>query len=602
MTGWSGKILRVDLTKGELSEEELPAPLAQEYLGGRGLAAKILLDELDPTVDPFDPGNRLVLATGPLTGSGAVATGRYVAVTKSPLTGGLVCGDSGGHFPAELKLAGYDLVVIAGRAEEPVYLWIDDGKVELRPADHLWGKDTYECEKLLIDELGQEVKVASIGPAGEKLVKTATLVNEKLWAVNGAGIGTIMGAKKLKALAVRGTAPIRVADQEGFREATWAALDSIKGELMTSRNLPNYGTAVLAEFVNERGLLPTHNFQEGVFARLDEIDGHAITNDILSRKTACFACPIACIRITSTGKGSFEGGGPEYGAVWALGACCGVADLVALAQANYTCHKLGMDAVEAGVTIACAMELSEKGLLPEEKVGFKLRFGDAKALNRLLEEMGQRRGFGDLLAEGGYHLASRYGDPGLFMGVKRGALAAHDPRGDPVMSLHHATASDRACAVPTSMVSARLLGLLEEPEPKSAEGVAAWAKAHQDFIAVADSAGVCRWATFAIGIREIMAMLKAATGIEYNRARLHHIGEKIWNVERLFNQRAGLTAEDDTLPDRMLKEPLTKGAAREEVAHLDDLLPAYYLARGWNEEGVPTAMKLKQLGLPEEGV
>jgi aldehyde:ferredoxin oxidoreductase len=601
MTGWSGKVLRVDLSSGELTEEGLPLRLAEQYIGGRGLAGRIMLDELRDDVDPLDADNVVVIATGPLGGTGALAASRYSLATKSPLTRGLAWGDSGGQFGADLKSAGYDLLVIRGKATEPVYVWVHDGEAEIRSADGLWGKDTHECHDMITDELGAGHRVACIGPAGERLASAATVVNEKLWAVNAAGIGAVLGSKHLKAVAVKGgTSAIGVSDTVGFRRAALGSLELLKRNSFTARALPRYGSAMLADIVNDKGALPTHNFRRGVFPELEKINGFAITSEILKRRIACFGCPVSCVGITSTNGDVFEGGCPEYGDVWALGACCDVHDLKDLARASYACLRFGLDAIECGVTIACALELYDSGFLDQAEVGFEAGFGDGRAVNLLIEAMAMRRGFGDLLAQGGQLLAERFGHPELFMGVRGGALAAHDPRGDDVMSLRHATASHRPSPVPTFMIPAADLGLAMGARSPSLEEAVSQTRAHQDFVAVTDSAGLCRWATVALGLGEIAHLLQTATGLGYDRKTLREIGQRVWNTERLFNQRSGPRAVEDELPRRMLEEPLRDGPGRPEVSRLEELLAEYYAARGWDSEGHPTEKTLSKLGVSSQ--
>ncbi len=599
MKGWVGKLLRVDLTKGEWKTEELDRDLAQKFIGGRGLGSKILFDEIDPRIDPFSPDNKLIMATGPLTGTSASAAGRYMAITKSPLTGTIACSNSGGHFGAELKFSGFDLIIIEGKAKEPVYLYVEDGKVDIKHATHLWGKTTHEATDQILAETDMDAKVACIGPAGERLVRFACIINDKHRAAGRSGVGAVMGSKNLKAVAVKGSGSVRIADKEAFRKATLDGFQKIKANPVTSAGLPSYGTAVLVNVINQHGLFPTRNFQEGVFEGAEKISGETMAEQILIRNRACFACPIACGRVTKTTHPKYEyaGEGPEYESDWSLGACCGVDHIDAIGKANYLCDLLGMDPISAGVTIACGMELFQRGLITTREVGRSLHFGDPDAMVEMVRATGYREGFGDVLAEGSYRLAEKFGHPEYSMSVKKQEFPAYDGRGAQGMGLQYATSNRGACHVRGYMISPEILGAPQKLDPFETEEKAGWTKAFQDTTAIVDSSGICLFNTFAIGAPEILEYLKAATGLEMSLEELMKAGERIWNLERLFNLKAGLTGKDDRLPDRLIKEPMPGGPAKGKVVELDKMLPEYYELRGWDKEGVPTPERLKELGL-----
>ena len=599
MKGWIGKILRVNLTKGEWKAEELDKNLAAKFIGGRGLGSKILYDEIDPKVNPFSPNNKLIMASGPLTGTSASASGRYMVITKSPLTGTIASSNSGGHFGAELKYAGFDLIVIEGKARDPVYLFIEDGKAELRDAKHIWGKTTHEATDQILSETDMDAKVACIGPAGEKLVRFACIINDKHRAAGRSGVGAVMGSKNLKALAVKGSGSVTVANKEAFRKATLDGFQKVKASAVTSQGLPTYGTAVLINVINQHGILPTKNFQEGVFEGAEKISGETMADEILIRNRACFSCPIACGRVTKVTNPKYEysGEGPEYEPDWALGACCGVDNLEAIGKANYLCDTLGLDPISAGVTIACAMELFDKGIITAKEVGRSLYFGDADAVVEMIRATGYREGFGDLLAEGSYRLAEKSGHPEYSMSVKKQEFPAYDGRGVQGMGLQYATSNRGACHVRGYLISPEILGVPQKLDPFETEEKAGWVKTFQDLTAVVDSAGLCLFNTFAFGGPEILDYLKAATGIEISLDEMMEAGERIWNLERVFNLKAGLTGKDDRLPDRIVKEPMPSGPAKGKVVELDKMLPEYYSLRGWDNEGVPTKEKLKELGL-----
>jgi aldehyde:ferredoxin oxidoreductase len=599
MHAYTNKILRVDLANRKTWTEPIDPELARAYIGGRGLATKMYCDEVDAQIDPLDPANKLFLATGPLTGTSAMCGGRFMVITKGALTGAIACSNAGGVWGPELKYAGYDMIVLEGAASEPVMLVIEDDKVEFRSARDLWGKNVHETEDILHERLGNDFKCLSIGPAGEKLVRFACIINDKSRAAGRSGVGAVMGSKKLKAIAVRGTGGVTVAEPAAFREACLDSLEKLKAGDITGQGLPTYGTSVLVNVINEGGFFPTRNFQEGQFEAAEKISGETIAEQILIRPRACVGCPMACGRVTAVKDGPFasHGEGPEYETIWALGADVGVSNLAAATKANYICNELGMDTITAGATIACAMELFEKGVLTKKDAGCDLRFGNAEALVEIMTKIGYREGFGDVLAEGGARVAEKFGRPELFMGVKKLEFPAYDPRGAFGMGLQYATSNRGACHVRGYMISAEVLGVPEKLDPQTTEGKAAVDIAFQDLTAALDSMGVCLFLTFSIGAPELQAMLKTATGFDYDVDEVIQAGERIWNLEKLFNLRAGLSKKDDTLPKRLLEEPMPSGPVKGNTAPLEGMLGEYYQLRGWDEQGQPTKKKLAALGL-----
>ncbi|MBU0618070.1 MAG: aldehyde ferredoxin oxidoreductase family protein [Planctomycetes bacterium] len=599
MHAYAGKILRVDLTRGTLSTEPIPADDARAFIGGRGLATKIMFDEVDPKVDALSPRNKLIFVTGPLTGTSAVASGRFMVVTKGALTGAIACSNAGGNFGPELKYAGYDMIVLEGAAKKPTMLVIDDDEVELRSAGKLWGKNVHETEDLLHEQLGDEFKCVIIGPAGEKRVRFANIINDKNRAAGRSGVGAVMGSKNLKAIAVRGSGGLTAAQPKQFRNACLDALDKLKAGHVTGEGLPKFGTAVLVNVINEGGLFPTRNFQQGQFESAGQISGETIAEQILVRARACVACPIACGRVTRVTDGKYAGAGegPEFETIWALGADCGVSDLSAATKANYICNELGMDTISAGATVACAMELYQKGVITKKQVGRTLNFGDGAALVDMMTKIGYRRGFGDVLAEGGARVAAKFKRPDLFMGVKKQEFPAYDARGAFGMGLQYATSNRGACHVRGYMISPEILGSPEKMDPYTPKGKAAMDIAFQDLTAALDSSGMCLFTTFSIGAPELLAMLKTSTGFDYNLDEMMQAGERIWNLERMFNLRAGFTKKDDTLPKRMLREPMPEGPAKGKTVPLEKMLGEYYRLRGWDAEGRPTKAKRAALGL-----
>ena len=599
MYGYVGRILRVDLTRQHVHEEPMDLEAARRFIGGRGLATKLFCDEVDPTVDPLDAANALILATGPLTGTSAVCGARFMAVTKGALTGTIACSNAGGSFGPELKYAGYDMIVFEGASAEPVVLVIDDGSVELRPAGGLWGRNVHETENALHEQLGEDFKCASIGPAGEKLVRFACIMTDKHRAAGRSGVGAVMGSKNLKAVAVRGTGGVTVADPATFRTACLDALHKLKAGEITGTGLPQLGTAILVNIINEQGIFPARNFREGQFAGAQSISGEALAEQLLVRAKACCGCPIACARVTSVKDGPFRGHGegPEYETIWAFGADTDVDDLAAIAKANYICNELGMDTISAGATIACAMELFDVGALPKDAVGRALRFGDAEAVVDMVTQIGHRQGFGDVLAEGAARVATKYGRPDLFMGTKKQEFPAYDPRGAFGMGLQYATSNRGACHVRGYLIAPEILGVPEKVDPHTSVGKAALDIAFQDLTAALDATGVCLFITLGIGAPELLAMLKPATGFDYDMDEMMGVGERIWNLEKLFNLRAGLDRTEDTLPRRFLQEPMPAGPAKGRTVPLEEMLSEYYRLRGWDTDGRPTKEKLAALGL-----
>ncbi len=597
--GFWGKLLRINLSNSTIKEEEIPQDLMKLYLGARGLGSKYFVDEVDPEIDPLSPENKLIFAPGPLSGTTAPTGGRYDVITKGPLTGTIAASNSGGFFGAELKFAGYDMLIIEGKAEKPVYISIKDNEVKIESADDLWGKDVYETTDLLVEKFGDKrAKVACIGPAGEKLVKFAAIMNDKDRAAGRTGVGAVMGSKNLKAIIVRGTKRVEVADPEEFKAVVKQKIDILKENGVTGQGLPTYGTKVLDNIINQNGLYPTRNFQTGVFEGTEPISGEALVDKYLVRNKACFACPIGCGRVTKLPSG-LEGEGPEYETGWAFGADCGVDDLNAIVEANFICNKLGLDTISTGTTIAAAMELYEKGYLPKDMVekGPEPKFGSSEAIVYYAWAIGNRVGLGDKLAEGSYRFADSLGHPELSMSVKKQELPAYDPRGAQGHGLEYATSNRGGCHVRGYMISPEILGAPEKLDPQQIEGKDKWVMTFQDLTAVIDAAGLCLFTSFALGLSDYTDLINAGTGFNYTDEELLKVGERIWNLERMFNIKAGVGPEQDTLPKRLLEEPMPDGPNKGHVVKLSELLPRYYKTRGWDEKGYPTEEKLKELGL-----
>ncbi len=600
MYGWIGMILRVNLTTGAITKEALDPELARKYIGARGLGSRILSDEIDPKIDPLSADNKLIFATGPLSGTNAPASGHFDVVTKGPLTGTIAASSSGGIFGPMLKYAGYDLIIFEGKAKNPVYLWINDDKVELRDATALWGKIVPEATEAIRAATDDEASVALIGPAGERQVLFANIMNECGRAAGRTGVGAVMGSKNLKAVAVRGTGAVRVADVKGFREAVIKTHTMIKNHPVGGGGLKAYGTDVLINILNETGGLPTRNFREGVFATADKVGGESLTKNILTRPRGCFSCIMSCGRATRVTNPKYAGvgEGPEYETAWSFGPDCGIDDLDAITKAHYLCNDYGMDAIAMGTTIACAMDLFESGIIKAKDTGgAPLRFGDAEMMVEMTRKTGAGEGFGKKLALGSFRLAESYGHADYSMSAKKQEMPAYDPRAVQGIGLNYATSNRGGCHVRGYMTAVEVLGNPVKIDNLTTEGKAQWTITFQDLTAALDSTGACLFTTFGIGADELAELLTAATGVPYSTEEFMKAGARIWNVERLFNLKAGLTAKDDTLPPRMLNDPIPAGPCKGEVSKLDKMLPEYYSLRGWSSAGVPTKEKLAELGI-----
>jgi aldehyde:ferredoxin oxidoreductase len=603
--GWTGKILRVNLTEGRATTEDLNMAWAQQYVGGRGLGTRYVYEEMDPSADALSPENKVIFATGPLTGTYAPTGGRYMVICKSPLTDAIACSNSGGYWGPELKFAGYDMVILEGRATNPVYLWINNDIVEFRDAAHLWGKNTEESEDAIRRETDPQARISGIGVAGEKLNRFACVINDKTRAAGRSGVGAAMGSKNIKAIAVRGTGAVEVADQLRFGELVFASMQMINESPTTSKALRGMGTASTVAFANSIGMLPTNNFQKGQFELADNVSGQTIANTVLNRNKGCYSCPIGCARVTETSgdtKWHGHGEGPEYETIYGLGTDCGVGELDAVLYGNYACNLYGIDTISAGGTVAVAMELAERGYIPDEdlaELGTELKFGNADAVIRCLDMMTTREGkFGDLLAEGGYRLADHYGHAELFMGSKKQDFAAYDPRAAKGMGLGYATSNRGGCHMRGYSMKVEWFAPMEERlDPFAEEGKAAAIIKLQHDAAGIDSVGMCDFSAYAVPPERQVELYETCTGEETSREDWDKIGERIWNLERLFNNRAGLTRQDDSLPPRMTDEPLSGGAVQNQVVALEGMLAEYYRLRGWDDDGNPSAETLERLDI-----
>ncbi len=613
---WAGKILRVNLTAGTVTPEPLNMEWAKAYLGSRGLASKYLISEIDPKVDPLSPDNKIIWATGPLTGTMASTGGRYTVVTKGPLTGAIACSNSGGYWGAELKMAGWDMIIFEGKSPKPVYLYVNDDVAELRDAGHLWGQSVWKTEEALKTSLQDPLlRICSVGKAGENGVLYASVVNDLHRAAGRSGVGTVMGSKNLKAIAVRGTKGVgNIRDPKVFMASTKAAKKVLAENAVTGQGLPTYGTQVLMNVINEVGMLPTRNHRDVQFEGAKDISAEAMATPRatdgkkhLVTNQACFGCTIACGRISKIDESHFSvqnkpqywgaSGGLEYEAAWALGAANGVNDLEALQYANLICNEEGMDPISFGATVGAVMELYEMGVLTKEQIGIEAPFGSAKALCELADLTAHGVGFGKEIGQGSKRLTAKYGHPDLSMSVKGQEFPAYDGRVAQGIGLAYATSNRGACHLRGYTIASEVLGIPVKTEPTEHEGKPELVKAFQDATAAFDSAGICIFTSFAWTLADVAPQVQAACGEEFTMEHLNHIGERIWNMEREFNNAAGFTAKDDSLPKRLLTEAAKTGPAKGSVSKLPEMLPKYYAARGWDTEGRPTSATKERLGL-----
>jgi aldehyde:ferredoxin oxidoreductase len=611
MFGYMGQILRVDLTHGKISEEALRGDDCKMFLGGSGLATKHLFDEVAEGADPLGPDNKLIFMTGPLTGTESPSAGRYCVVTKSPLTGFWGEGNSGGSWGVYLKNSGFDGIIFEGISTKPVYLVIDDGKAELRDAEHLWGKGVGETSRLIKEELGEDFNVACIGIAGENSVRYAGIFNDVHRPAGRCGVGTVMGSKRLKAVAARGTQEIKIANKDAFSQISKRNYDLVNESLLKI-TLETYGTAMVTDLVNVRGGFPTRNWQTGVVPDIDKISGVTLESTLLVDRKHCYACPISCCRVSVVKSGPYacKGEGPEFESIGAFGAMCALGNLEAVTLAHNLCDDYGLDVVSTGSTIAFAIECYEKGILTKADTdGLDLKFGDADVVIQLIHKIAKREGIGDLLADGTKRVAAKLGKgtERFAMHVKGLELPAYDPRAAKICGLAFATANrggDHITAyvegpafvdIPFLCVEdSRIEDWIVE-NPAEAKVV----KDLEDALTVFDCAGTCKFMGMALATQDWVDMIVNCVGREFSVSDFRKIGERVYNLARAFNVRDGLTRADDDLPKRLLEEPLPEGAAEgHTVKKLDQSLDAYYGFRGWDKKtGKPTPEKLKELNL-----
>jgi len=613
ISSFAGKFLHVDLSKGSIKKQDLDPNFARKYLGGKGFGARLLYNLVPPKLDPFSPRNAVIFCTGPLTGTMA-PTNRYCIVTKSPLTGLFSDSYAGGDFSPELKYAGYDVLVIRGRSPKPVFLWIDDDDVNLRPARGIWGLDTYETQDWLLEELGdRSVKVACIGPAGENRVRFALVDSSPHRQAGRCGTGAVMGSKNLKAVAVRGSGKIELADPKSFDEAYWRAREEIEksNDSLTYRK---GGTPAFLEFANSQGLFPSRNFYDGVDDKAaSSLNDSSQRKCLWTREYGCFACPIHCTKIGRIRRGPWAGTETdivEYETTGMMGANCGIDSLEAVAYATVLCDKYGLDSMSTGNVIGWTMECYEKGILKKKDLnGLDAKFGNWEAQIELVKMIAARRGISDVLAEG-VARASKIvgkGSGDFAIHIKKMEAPAWPPRGSPGQALALAC-SDRGCDHQRGWMPAYEISGYPWPfgppfdrlsiERKKSECV----KWEQDHLSAIYSLTLCEFSRSGITNETYAALVSAATGWSVDYNELLKYGERIWNVIRMFNVREGMNRKADSSLPKRFKEPLPSGPAKGhkiEDGDFNKLLDWYYEARGWDRNGIPTEGKLVELGLED---
>ena len=594
------KILRVDLTTGKFADQEVPKDDLVKYLGGRGLAAKILYEENKPRIDAFDPENRLIIMTGPYTGTYGSFTAFYNVTTKSPLTGAILSAHSGGHWGPMFRKTGFDGIVFKGRAPKPVYLLITDNGPELKDASDLWGRDVFKTIDIL-QQRHEKARAAVIGPAGEKLVRYAAIMNDHHRAAGRGGVGAVMGSKNLKAIVVHGTKDVPQADPEKLKESFKTATATVKEK---SQAFAKYGTSMVVGITGKAGTIPTRNMQTGFYPEFEKIGGDSLMN-YKTKDTACARCPLHCGNLTkATGEYDVETEGPEYETLAMFGSNLGNSNLASIIMANNICNEYGMDTISCADTIACAYELFEKGLITEKDTGgLKLAWGDHKAMIKLVELAGKREGFGKLIGEGSRRLAAKFGPEAAkyAMNVKGMEFPGYDPRGIQGMALAFATSTRGACHLRATMYVPELFqGKLDRFTVK---GKAPVLKDLQELFTVFDCMILCKFGArnaFANSWDEMVNLSNWATGFGYTADELRNVGARSWTMERLFNLREGISKKDDTLPDRFFSLAIHDGPSKGAVVNKDDFdkeLEEYYKLWGWTPEGVPTKDALGKLGM-----
>ncbi len=609
MNGYTGKIAWIDLTEEKVTTEPLPEETAKKYIGGKGLGAYLLYRHLRPGTDPYSPENIIIFLAGPLTGSTFPCVARGAVITKSPMTGTFLDSYAGGLLGPCIKFAGYDALVIKGKAKKPVYIEVDEGKISIKEAGQLWGLSTTETEKRLREGLketkGSKAAFATIGPAGEKLVRFSGILTERRTFGRG-GAGAVMGSKNLKAITLRGSGKIKAANETLFKEAAKAAQEKIAGHPMTKKGgvFPRIGTIMTVDLTQETGTLPTRNWKENRFDHAREINGDSFTRTIV-RPRACYLCPIACSRDTKAAFGNTEylTEGPEYETIYAFGSNLQIGDPAVIIAADKLCDEYGMDTISCGGVIGFAMECFEKGLISKEEAGgIDLTFGNGEAVLAMVHLIGKREGLGGMLSEGVKRASEKIaGSEGFAMHVKGLEPPGYDPRGMKGQGLTYALSDRGACHLRSNTIRTELLGLPTPIDRYGYDGKAKMISELQLNYVAFDCLIGCAFGGFAITLDDFAAAVAALTGWPFGMEELRMVCQRTWNLTRLFNAREGFTRKDDTLPPRLFAEASTEGPSKGQVvdrAAFEKMLDEYYEIVGWDKTtGIPTDKRLQELGI-----
>ena len=602
--GNTGNVLRVDLTNEKVATEPLNREWAKDFIGGKGLAARYLFEELKPGVDPLSPDNVLEIWTGPMVGTMVPLTSRYVVVTKSPLSGTFLDSYAGGFVGPEIKYSGFDGIIIKGKANKPVYLWVSDGKAEIRDAKDVWGKDTYKTEEIIRKEVGQKyARVACIGPAGEKLSPIACVVNDLTRNAGRGGAGAVFGSKNLKAVAAKGTGGIELNDMKGLAKWLKEMFQKDVVENPDHAGSISDGTPIIVDMSQNAGILPTRNWSTGEFEDSSGINSEAIKTRVLFRKKACFDCGIACGSWSKVTKGRFKGAateGPEYETIGLCGSNCGMKNIEAVVKFAEDCDRMGLDSMSAGNVVAWAMDLYEKGILTKKEVNdLDLKFGNEEAYAQMPNIIANRIGIGDILADGSKRAAKKIGKGSekRTIEVKGVEYPAYDPRGSIGMALAYATSDRGADHNRAWPVAGDAYG---SGDPWNPEGKAATCVEDNTRTSVKWSFIFCDF--YAVSWPNMAKYHTAVSGTQTTEQDLRATGKRIWNLVRAFNVREGFSRKDDTLPERMEKEPLPVGKPKGHVvprADFEKMLSEYYGLWGWDDQGIPTRNTLESVGLAD---
>ncbi|MDI6707069.1 MAG: aldehyde ferredoxin oxidoreductase family protein [Bacillota bacterium] len=606
--GYCGKILRVDLEKKEIREETLPEELLRKYLGGSGIGARLLYDMTDEKTDPLGPGNPLIYMTGPFAGTPVPTSGRHQIIAKSPLTGIYGEGDVGGTWGAGLKRCGFDGIVIEGQSGGPVYILIEEGKASLEDAGFIWGKDTYETDRLIKERHGEAVSVSCIGPSGEKLVKLSSIMHDgkDARAVGRTGLGAVMGSKKLKAVVVSGSRTVKVADENGLKQSI---KDIAPGIVKNTNAIKQHGTAAGVIGTEVIGDFPLKNWSGATWDKIENVSGQRMTETILTGRYFCESCIIGCGREVEVKEGPFVtgGAGPEYETIGTLGGMCLVDNLEAIAHGSELCNRYGIDTISTGSAIAFAMELYEKCLIGiDDTGGIELTWGNAEAMVEMIHRIGRKEGIGELLGNGVREAAARIGGRAVeyAIHVKGLEFPAHDPRAYNSLALGYATSNRGACHLQGASYFFEKTATMPElgiPEPKDRHRLddqGEFQKNTQNIMCLMDSLKLCKFLLYG-GVRttHMREWLKYVVGWDIGFEELMEIGDRVFNLKRMYNVKCGISRKDDTLPPRILSQPRREGGAKGNLPHLGRMLNEYYTARGWDDDGIPKQETLEKLRL-----